>query len=432
MKKNELLEQLKQGEFNLSTSISKDHLADKEVLRWYMKNVFEQARWINFKYNHKGTNETRINRMYDNNDNKLLLDLKDLLIYLEKEDKEFAYKVINGIIEYNNSKNINIIRVLIIELSSYTQDNKKEAFYKHLIPNDILFKLDELEDIEIFNMFKQLAKNQNGLGLTRLHINDSIRKILNKYVDKFNLFEKINLMMRNDIAFSIDINEWFNSYTNILSKYDNKEQVFHLLLVYSTDLTENKILSLWEELYNSNKEYSLLTTLFEYIWYYKHIELDKYNINKYINIKFYNHSANYTLLKHLLVKNMWLTQRDAYSHLTSTLLRVLRYGYVYKILKNDTLSKIMFITIEEKTKIKLINSLIENNTSLLLLCNSLEIDIMLLDKIDYKLPEFYISKLKNIKTINKGEWIEETNKLLTKGYSDKEILYIQQHHWKER
>lgn len=92
----------------------------------------------------------------------------------------------------------------------------------------------------------------------------------------------------------------------------------------------------------------------------------------------------------------------------------------------------MFITIEEKTKIKLINSLIENNTSLLLLCNSLEIDIMLLDKIDYKLPEFYISKLKNIKTINKGEWIEETNKLLTKGYSDEEILYIQQHHWKER
>lgn len=106
MKKNELLEQLKQGEFNLSTSISKDHLADKEVLRWYMKNVFEQEGWINFKYNHKRTNETRIKRLYDNDDNKLLLDLKDLLIYLEKEDKEFAYKVINGIIEYNNSKKI--------------------------------------------------------------------------------------------------------------------------------------------------------------------------------------------------------------------------------------------------------------------------------------------------------------------------------------
>ena len=188
--------------------------------------------------------------------------------------------------------------------------------------------------MEIFNMFKQLAKTPNGLNLTMLHLNDSIHKILTNNLDKFNLFEKINLMMRKDIAFSIDINEWFNSYIGILSKYeDNKEQVFHLLLVYSTNLTENKILSLWEELYNSNKEYSLLTTLFEYIWYYKHIELDKYNINKYINIKFYNHSANYTLLKHLLVKNMWLTQRDAYSHLTSTLLRVLRYGYVYKILK---------------------------------------------------------------------------------------------------
>ena len=432
MKKNELLEKLKQGEFTLSTPISRDHLADKEVLRWYMKNVFEHERWSNFHYNHINTNETRILRLYDNDNNKLLLDLKDLLIYLEKEDKEFTYKVINSIIEYNNSKNINIIRVLIIELSSYTKDNKKEAFYRYLIPNDILFKLDELEDIEIFNMFKQLAKNQNGLGLTRLHINDSIRKILNKCVDKFNLFEKINLMMRKDIAFSIDINEWFNSYKDILSKYNNKEQVFHLLLVYSTNLTENKILSLWEELYNSNKEYSLLTTLLDYIWYYKHIELDKYNINNYININFYNHSANYTLLKHLLEKNMWLTQLDAYSHMTSTLLGFLPYGYVYKILKNDILAKTMFTTIDKETKIKLIKSLIENNTSLLLLCNSLEIDITLLDRIEYKLPEFYISKLKNIKTINKGEWIEETNKLLTKGYSDEEILYIQKHHWKEK
>ena len=49
MKKNELLEKLKQGEFDLDTPITFTQFKDIEVAKYYFKNIVEQSSLVLFK-----------------------------------------------------------------------------------------------------------------------------------------------------------------------------------------------------------------------------------------------------------------------------------------------------------------------------------------------------------------------------------------------
>lgn len=245
MKKNELLERLKEGNFDLSETITTPQFKDIEVARWYFKNLVEQEgvlyRIIKSNYNNDNSNLVRFAEIYN-----VILDdiksysadlktnnyenLKDLALYLKNEDREWLYKLCDTIITYNNTDNDNEKEDILLDFYKYIvnnniNDKNKELLYALCLSRTDFY--DNMIHVYIEPITKLIASKQdlmNIFNLTSWNVFDMVG--LEDFVESLSVSEKINIFLNTNKIIKITMDDFINNTDLIFSKMDkNKKNI---------------------------------------------------------------------------------------------------------------------------------------------------------------------------------------------------------------
>ena len=438
MKKNELLEKLKNGTFDLTETITSSQFKDIEVARWFFKNVVEDGSLSHIIYSYskrKDYNLVRFAKIYD-----VLLDtsykytpelktnnyenLKDLALYLEKDDREFLYMVVGSIIKYNNSDNKKDREQTIFDLCQYVIDNNINSkiqnwLYIICVENTDFYK--DILDNYILQILKLLSSKKDTIDMIDKY-NLDIFNCYHKNMPQFNMLEKINTFLNTGYRFDISIDEYTTNLDLILNELEKHPEILTLLNDSGVFENSNIINDLWTKYYtakNTNILLYFVDTLYENNMY-----------DLILNEK--EEEYNYILCDKLIssFKTNNNVAHEKYIIIVSRLLKVLNWQHIGMLIKTyscEYMWKYFADTnapFRDEITLKFLTDITILNLDILTICDIGEINFEYLLQLTVRLNQFLLTKVYGYGYLYEEEWLKTVNILKDKGYTDKEIEFI--------
>ena len=143
MKKNELLEKLKQGNFDLKETISSSQFKDIEVARWYFKNVVEDGELMLFK-------NIILNNTYYTNKN--FVEFNNIYRLIDVDLCSYNYHVMRILSLYINNENKSVLLSMLDYMEDFKRDNNIKIIdnlFNYIIDNNIHGEVNQ----DIYNFF---------------------------------------------------------------------------------------------------------------------------------------------------------------------------------------------------------------------------------------------------------------------------------------
>lgn len=450
MKKNELLERLKEGNFDLSETITTPQFKDIEVARYYFKNLVEQDGVLNTiiksNYNNYNSNLVRFAEIYN-----VILDniksysadlktnnyenLKDLALYLKDEDREWLYKLCNTIIKYDNVDGENEEKTILFDFYEYIVNNNINGENKELLYALCLSRTDfydNMKHVYIKPITKLIARKQglmNIFNLTSWNIFDMVE--LEDFVESLSVSEKINIFLNTNKIIKITMDDFINNTDLIFSKMDKNKKTFLFLkeIKLSNIYLFNVVETIWDKYYN-DENIEMLTYILNNSSRYS-IKLDNlHNLKLDVN----NTEFNYNLCNNIF--NLVMSKNSNYDIETllimgaRLLLNQVDINYVDKLIVNYPINFIWnnFVnTIGREKDINILTflkniTLLELSTIQLYGIGKIYINYIL--QTPLKLNQFLLTRIDGHVFLKEDEWLDYSNKLTEIGYSQDEIKFI--------
>ena len=449
MKKNELLERLKNGTFDLKETITSSQFKDIEVARWYFKRIVEQEgvlyRIIKSNYNNDNSNLVKFAETYN-----VILDniksysadlktndyenLKDLALYLKNEDREWLYKLCDTIITYNNTDNDNEKEDILLDFYKYIvnnniNDKNKELLYALCLSRTDFY--DNMIHVYIEPITKLIASKQdlmNIFNLTSWNVFDMVG--LEDFVESLSVSEKINIFLNTDKIIKIAMAEYINNVELIFDEMDKNKKVFmYVKTIKSFDKYFTILETIWDKYYN-DKNIEMLTYILDNTSRY-YIELDNlYNLKLDVN----NTEFNYTLCDKIF--DLVMSKTSNYDIETLLIMGARLFNilvdinYVDKLIVDYPIDFIWnnFVnTIGREKDINILTflkniTLLELNTLQLYGIGKIHIEYILQSPL--KLNQFLLTRIDGYSFLNENEWLNYSNRLTEIGYTKDEIKFI--------
>ena len=143
MKKNELLEKLKNGTFDLTETITSSQFKDIEVARWFFKNVVEDGELILFK-------NIILNNTYCTNKN--FVEFNNIYRLIDVDFCSYNYHVMRILSLYINNENKSFLLSMLDYMEDFKRDNNIKIIdnlFNYIIDNNIHGKVNQ----DIYNFF---------------------------------------------------------------------------------------------------------------------------------------------------------------------------------------------------------------------------------------------------------------------------------------
>lgn len=448
MKNENLLKLLKQGKFNsLDITITSNQFKDIEIARWFFKNLVENKNLLN-KIITFGLDKNTIRlskiynvlvniKQYDLNNLKTdnYENLKDLALYLEPDNKDFIYNIVDSIIKYDNMNNIikhddmeteTEKEQLILDLCRYILDanicnERKEMLYKLFVSKTSLYK-DMLTKYPL-GILKLMANTKPLINLFPL-INFELYNTIDNNFDKFNLFEKINLYSNIHQITYISVDEIKENMDLVLNEIGTTDVLVKLL-------SYNRIFE---------KDFDILNTIWDVCYDNQNLEALNYLVKNIrggdkellLNLKL-NDSKFNNVLCNYLIQDYYQHRHsvnDGYSIMISNLLNLLDLEQFNNIINSYDMSFIWeyIINVYSSIKIDTIITLLVNismlTSSILTIYGIGDISLEYILAMPIRVHEFILTKLYGRRWLFEEEWLMMLNNLKEKGYADNEIEFI--------
>ena len=143
MKKNELLEKLKQGNFDLTETITTTQFKDIEVARWFFKNVVEDGELMLFK-------NIILNNTYCTNKN--FVEFNNIYRLIDVDLCSYNYHVMRILSLYINNENKSFLLSMLDYMEDFKRDNNikiMDNLFNYIIDNNIHGEINQY----IYNFF---------------------------------------------------------------------------------------------------------------------------------------------------------------------------------------------------------------------------------------------------------------------------------------
>ena len=143
MKKNELLEKLKQGNFDLKETITSSQFKDIEVARWFFKRVVEDGELMLFK-------NIILNNTYCTNKN--FVEFNNIYRLIDVDLCSYNYHVMRILSLYINNENKSFLLSMLDYMEDFKRDNNIKIIdnlFNYIIDNNIHGGVNQ----DIYNFF---------------------------------------------------------------------------------------------------------------------------------------------------------------------------------------------------------------------------------------------------------------------------------------
>ena len=143
MKKNELLERLKNGTFDLKETITSSQFKDIEVARWYFKRIVEDGELMLFK-------NIILNNTYCTNKN--FVEFNNIYRLIDVDLCSYNYHVMRILSLYINNENKSFLLSMLDYMEDFKRDNNIKIIdnlFNYIIDNNIHGEVNQ----DIYNFF---------------------------------------------------------------------------------------------------------------------------------------------------------------------------------------------------------------------------------------------------------------------------------------